>query len=382
MNIIGKRKFHYHIFLLSLILIIPLNVNSQNINFEKSLFCDTTLDVKNHQIFIKKNNSKLLLLVHNKKDKLNLIIQINNAVNDTLLGVFGDIPWDFCVNEKMDNYFFLYGNYMVKYDLNAIDNINHVNLSIGNANSVNYMNNKIVVVNYVNDGQVEKPIMAVYNPNSLNLEYKKQLYSYNYNAFAAAISPYQNRQVEVSENKIIFTDFISGMIDVYDIEKDTGYTIKQFAKMDKEIHKIRKLSSAYIKNSTYKIFDNLNLLLDNRKGRILQSICSESNFYIFRLIGTLNKIDSINIYTTDYSLNKSFVFHSNYRELSSMENTMDYRNYALNEIYTDKIIAIKHSIYVLQKVNMCPEYGKKLGDIYLYKPENKRVYVINEYSFK
>lgn len=324
----------------------------------------------------------MFVLIHSKVNKLNLIIQIKDSKTDTIVGVYGDIPWDFCINNEINGVFFLYGKNIVKYDINSIENIKTTNIKIGNCTSINYLNKTLFVVNYVNDGMVAKPVLSAYHPSTLDLQYSKKFNSLNYSAFESAISPYQNKQIEVTENKIIFADFTSGMIDIYDLDKDSIYTISQFYKKDKELKKIYKLTKAYSKKSTYKIFDQLNSIYENRRGRIIQCVSSDEKVYIFQLVGNLSQADSMIIFCADKSSIQNFSFLYNFRNEYKLNESMQSNNYSLNEIYTDKLIGLKQKLITIQEVNKCPNLGDNLGNIYLYKPDKTRIYSINQYQLK
>jgi hypothetical protein len=322
------------------------------------------------------------MLRHDKKTKLNLVIHFGAESADTLLGVYGDLPWDFAVNTKMEIIYFLHGNYGVEYKLNNLDSINSFSIENGSSSTqIDVVKNKLIIVNFINDGRVDTPKLAIYNESTLSLERVVEFKSLNYNAFKAAISPLQNRQIEVKGNLIVFTDFISGSIDIYDLIGDTVFTIRQFIHKDLELSKIKKMSAAYLKTHTYKQFNKLNTLSEGRKNRIIQCFIFGDSIYVFVLNGSLNAIDFVKVYAAGFKKPNNLTLIATYKENAIFNEVLSSNNFILNELYTEKLISIKNTLIVIQKMNSCGDEGKSLEELYRYKSGNDRIFSINQYRF-
>ncbi len=368
--------------LLPLILFIESQLHCQIISYDKSLICLKNNDVKNFNCLLKNCNNELFMLRHDKKTKLNLVIHLSAESADTLLGVYGDLPWDFAVNAKMEIIYFLHGNYGVEYKLNNLDNINSFSIENGSSSTqIDVVKNKLIIVNFINDGRVDTPKLAIYNESTLSLERIVEFKSLNYNAFNAAISPFQNRQIEVKGNLIIFTDFISGAIDIYDLIGDTIFTISQFLHKDLELSKIKKMSAAYLKTHTYKQFNKLNTLSEGRKNRIIQFFIFGDSMYVLVLNGNLKAIDFVKVYATGLKKPNNLSLIATFKENAIFNEVLSSNNFILNELYTEKLISIKNTLIVIQKMNSCSDEGKSLEELFRYKSGNDRIFNINQYRF-
>lgn len=344
---------------------------AQNLTFKETRFCEEKLLVADHEMLLKKSGNDLYLLAYNKSKEISFLCRIRANSRDTLIGLEGQRPYDFCLDSLGHFLYLLYGDEMVKYSLIEANQVQHTKINIGKSNSIHLINNTLFVVNYIHQGLVQKPQIEIFDAKNLKSLGTRHFISENYHAFGAAISPFQTCQVKSNGHLLWFIDVLSGNIDFYDVLKDSFFVRKILPKDSLKLKEIKEFSESYYKKNSTKTFQKIEDILNNWEQFIIQSFVYEESLVVFSCNGSYVNPEKIDVYQLSF---KDFipVYIGTFSVKSTYSESINKDNYSINEIFTQSCQSMGHQLYFMQSVNACFTSETTVSQGFGYQPGSNK----------